>query len=96
MTYTKIAEYDGITEYKFDSNDLKLPLAPRRAAPVVAFMVLYRVGSRNEAVGHTGSTRLLEHVLFKGAPETITELVKEILKKGGDQRGGVKAAVVMA
>src|SRR5262249_55063369 len=66
--FTKITEYDGITEYKLNSNDLKLLLAPRRAAPVVAFMVLYRVGSRNEAVGHTGSTHLLEHMLFKGTP----------------------------
>ena len=62
MTFTKITEYDEITEYKLDSNDLKLLLAPRRAAPVVAFMVLYRVGSRNEAVGYTGSTHLLEHM----------------------------------
>src|SRR5829696_5185575 len=32
------------------------------------FLVLYRVGSRNEAVGHTGATHLLEHMLFKGTP----------------------------
>ncbi len=67
-SFTKIIEYEGITEYKVDSNDLKVLLVPRRAAPVVAFMVVYRVGSRNEAVGHTGSTHLLEHMLFKGTP----------------------------
>lgn len=66
--YTKITEYEGITEYRMDSNDLKVVLAPRREAPVVAFMVVYRVGSRNEAVGYTGSTHLLEHMLFKGTP----------------------------
>jgi zinc protease len=68
MTFTKITEYDGITEYKINSNGLKVLLVPRRAAPVVAFMVVYRVGSRNEAVGHTGATHLLEHMLFKGTP----------------------------
>ena len=68
MTFTKITEYEGITEYKLNANDLKVLLAPRRAAPVVALMVVYRVGSRNEAVGHTGSTHLLEHMLFKGTP----------------------------
>ncbi len=68
MTFTKITEYDGITEYKLNFNDLKVLLMPRNAAPVVAFMVVYRVGSRNEAVGHTGSTHLLEHMLFKGTP----------------------------
>ena len=68
MAFTKITEYEGITEYKLDSNGLKVLLAPRRAAPVAAFMVVYRVGSRNEAVGHTGATHLLEHMLFKGTP----------------------------
>jgi zinc protease len=47
MTFTKITEYEGITEYKLEANGLKVLLAPRRAAPVVAFMVVYRVGSRN-------------------------------------------------
>jgi len=37
------------------------------SAPVVTFMVTYHVGSRNEAVGHTGSTHLLEHLMFKGS-----------------------------
>ncbi len=66
--FTRITEYEGITEYRLNSNDLKVLLVPRRAAPVVAFMVVYRVGSRNEAVGHTGATHLLEHMLFKGSP----------------------------
>ncbi len=87
MTFTKITEYDGIAEYKLNSNDLKLLLAPRRAAPVVAFMVLYRVGSRNEAVGHTGSTHLLEHMLFKGTPtynkQNGTQIASVLQKQGG-------------
>jgi zinc protease len=87
MTFTKITEYDGITEYKLNSNDLKLLLAPRRAAPVVAFMVLYRVGSRNEAVGHTGSTHLLEHMLFKGTPtynkQNGTQIAHVLQRQGG-------------
>ncbi len=66
--FTKITEYHGITEYRLNSNELKVLLVPRREAPVVAFMVVYHVGSRNEAVGHTGSTHLLEHLLFKGTP----------------------------
>ena len=66
--FSKITEYEGISEYKLDANDLKILLSPQRAAPVVALMVVYRVGSRNEAVGHTGATHLLEHMLFKGTP----------------------------
>jgi zinc protease len=87
MAFSKITEYDGITEYKLDSNDLKLLLAPRRAAPVVAFMVLYRVGSRNEAVGHTGATHLLEHMLFKGTPtynkQNGTQIASVLQRQGG-------------
>src|SRR5215210_8899837 len=86
MTFTKITEYEGITEYKLDANDLKVLLVPRRAAPVVAFMVVYRVGSRNEAVGYTGSTHLLEHMMFKGTPtfnkEQNTQIAATLQKIG--------------
>ncbi|GBC81308.1 putative zinc protease [bacterium HR10] len=62
-----VAESAGIEEYRM-SNGMKVLLSEQRAAPVVAFMVLYHVGSRNEAVGYTGATHLLEHMLFKGTP----------------------------
>jgi zinc protease len=86
MSFTKITEYEGITEYKLNSNDLKVLVVPRRAAPVVAFMVVYRVGSRNEAVGHTGSTHLLEHLMFKGTPtynKTKGTQIAGVLQKQG-------------
>jgi len=86
MAFTKITEYEGITEYKLDTNDLKVLLVPQRAAPVVALMVVYRVGSRNEAVGHTGSTHLLEHMLFKGTPtynkKAGTQIAAVLQKQG--------------
>jgi zinc protease len=34
--------------------------------PIVATMIWYRVGSRNEEVGQTGKSHFLEHMLFKG------------------------------
>lgn len=86
MEFTKITEYEGITEYKLNANDLKVLLVPQRAAPVVALMVVYRVGSRNEAVGHTGSTHLLEHMLFKGTPtynkKNGTQIAAVLQKQG--------------
>lgn len=57
----------GIEEYRL-SNGMKLLLVQQRTPRVVALMVLYHVGSRNEAVGHTGATHLLEHMMFKGTP----------------------------
>jgi zinc protease len=53
-----VAESAGIEEYRM-SNGMKVLLAEQKAAPVVAFMILYHVGSRNEAVGYTGATHLL-------------------------------------
>lgn len=62
-----VAEEAGIQEYRLP-NGLKLLLVENQSAPVVTVQVVYRVGSRNEAVGHTGSTHFLEHMLFRGTP----------------------------
>ena len=50
------------------SNGLKVLVQEVRTVPVVAFQVWYRVGSRNENVGTTGISHLLEHMMFKGTP----------------------------
>jgi zinc protease len=48
---------------------LKVLLLENRVAPVLTFAIVYHVGSRNEAVGYTGATHLLEHLMFKGTPQ---------------------------
>jgi len=57
----------GIEEFKLKSNGLTVLVLEDHSAPVATFMVTYHVGSRNEAIGHTGSTHLLEHLMFKGS-----------------------------
>lgn len=57
----------GVQEFRLKSNGLTILLAERRAAPVVTLMMLFQVGSRNEAVGYTGATHFLEHMMFKGS-----------------------------
>jgi zinc protease len=64
-----LKEKSGFREFRLLSNGLRVLLLPNRVAPVVTFAVVYHVGSRNEAVGYTGSTHLLEHLMFKGTPE---------------------------
>jgi zinc protease len=64
-----IGEKAGIREWRLQSNGLQVLLLSNRVAPVATFAVVYRVGSRNEAVGYTGATHLLEHLMFKGTPE---------------------------
>lgn len=56
----------GISEYRLKSNGMKVLLIENHAAPVVATTIVYHVGSRNEAVGYTGATHFLEHMMFKG------------------------------
>lgn len=84
---TFITEEDGIREYKL-ANGMKTLLVENRVAPVATVMVLYRVGSRNEAVGYTGSTHLLEHMMFKGTPtfnkEQNTQIAATLQKIGAD------------
>ncbi|MCG6956518.1 MAG: insulinase family protein [Gemmatimonadetes bacterium] len=47
-------------------NGLRLVVLPRRGAPTVSFVVEYGIGGVNEHVGTTGTSHLLEHLLFKG------------------------------
>ena len=64
-----VHETDGIREFRLAANGLRVLLLANPVAPVVTFCVVYHVGSRNEAVGYTGATHLLEHLMFKGTPE---------------------------
>ena len=68
-----IKESGGIKEYRMTSNGLKVLLKEDHTAPVATFMVTYEVGSRNEAIGYTGSTHLLEHLMFKGSNKFNTD-----------------------
>lgn len=75
-----------ISEYKLKRNGLSILLSERRVMPIVNVMIVYHVGSRNEAVGYTGSTHFLEHMMFKGTtrhdPDKGTGL-DDILKPTG-------------
>ena len=70
-----VKESGGIKEYTMTSNGLRVLLKQDNTAPVVTFMVTYEVGSRNEAIGYTGSTHLLEHLMFKGSRKFNTCLL---------------------
>ncbi|HVN33417.1 MAG TPA: pitrilysin family protein [Thermoanaerobaculaceae bacterium] len=66
-SFRVVAEERGVEELVLERNGLRVLLLPDSSVPVVAVCVIYHVGSRNEAVGHTGSTHLLEHLMFKGS-----------------------------
>ena len=50
----EVETYRGITQYRLKSNGMTILLVPDHATPVFTFMVVYHVGSRNEAPGNTG------------------------------------------
>ncbi len=61
-----IQTLDGIQAYELTDNGLRVLLMPNDGLPVATVMVTYEVGSRNEVIGTTGSTHILEHMMFKG------------------------------
>jgi zinc protease len=65
-TFDFIEASGGIEAYRLTANGLRVLVLEQAAAPVVAFMVTYHVGSRNEWTGLTGATHILEHLMFKG------------------------------
>lgn len=67
----EVETFRGITQYRLESNGMTLLLVPSHASPVFTFMVVYHVGSRNEAPGHTGSAHLLEHMIFNKSTENF-------------------------
>lgn len=50
-------------------NGFRALLVERGPLPVVASVLWYQVGSRDEHTGETGVSHFLEHMMFKGTPE---------------------------
>jgi zinc protease len=66
------------------SNGLVVLTKEVHTSPIVTSMLWYRVGSRNEELGHTGKSHFLEHMLFKGTERFKKgEIDLLTLKNGG-------------
>jgi zinc protease len=66
-----VETFRGVAQYRLRSNDMTIVVVPNHASPVVTFMVVYHVGSRNEGPGNTGSAHLLEHMIFNKSTENF-------------------------
>jgi len=64
-------------------NGLKVLLLEDHKAPVAVMQVWYRVGSRNEQLGKTGLSHLLEHLMFKGTHKVGPEEYSKIIQRNG-------------
>ncbi len=68
------------------ANGLKVLVLEDHKAPVGVIQVWYRVGSRNENLGRTGLSHLLEHMMFKGTKKVGPEEYSRIIQRnGGDE-----------
>lgn len=76
---------DRVREHLLD-NGMKVLLMEDAKAPVAVFQLWYRVGSRNEELGKTGLSHVLEHMMFKGTEERgPDEYSRTIKRNGGDE-----------
>jgi zinc protease len=73
-----------VTE-KILPNGLKVLLKEEHKAPVVTFQIWYKVGSRNEQLGKTGISHVLEHMMFKGAKKYgLKQFSQTVMRNGGN------------
>ncbi|HEX8183374.1 MAG TPA: pitrilysin family protein [Blastocatellia bacterium] len=77
----------NFTQFQLD-NGLRVVLSEDHAAPVVAVVVYYDVGSRDEARGRSGFAHLFEHMMFQGSENVgKAEHFKYIESNGGIMQG---------
>ncbi|MGI8913430.1 MAG: M16 family metallopeptidase [Chloroflexota bacterium] len=69
-------------------NGLTVLLREDHAAPVAAFYVFYKVGSRNEVAGTTGLSHWVEHLLFDGTPTFPKGALHRVVAANGGYRNG--------
>mgnify|MGYP001572410689 FL=1 len=74
-------------EYNLD-NGLKVLIIEDHKAPLAIFQIWYRVGSRNEPMGKSGLSHLLEHMMFKGTPKSGSKEFSKIVQKNGGVDNG--------
>jgi zinc protease len=72
-------------------NGLELIMLEDHKAPVVVFQLYYRIGSRNEQLGHTGLSHILEHIMFKGTERTGPEEYSKIIQRNGGRTNAYTA-----
>lgn len=65
------------------NNGMKVLIVEDHKAPLATFQIWYRVGSRNEPIGKTGMSHLLEHMMFKGTPKYGSKQFSNIIQRNG-------------
>jgi zinc protease len=82
---TQVRSIENITEYALP-NGLQVLLVPDTSKPIATVNITYRVGSRHESLGETGSAHLLEHMLFKASGK-VTNAMQDMRSLGMRSNG---------
>jgi zinc protease len=73
----------GRTQEHMLANGLKVLIQEDHKAPLVMFMIWYRVGGMDEVSGKTGLSHLLEHMMFKGTSKYGNKVLSRTVQKNG-------------
>jgi zinc protease len=73
---------DSTKEYTL-KNGIKVLAIEDHKSPIVTFEMWYKAGSRYEAVGKTGLSHFLEHMMFKGTPKHGPKTFSNIIQRYG-------------
>lgn len=82
LLFIPLAVSASVKEYRL-KNGLKVLIIEDHKAPLATFQIWYRVGSRNEPIGKTGISHLLEHMMFKGTPKYGSKMFSNIVQRNG-------------
>lgn len=78
------SEGNHYTTFRLKDNGLKVTVVPCETPfNSIHSQVIYQVGSADEKVGFTGSTHLLEHLMFKSSANPAVENIFEVMEPAG-------------
>ncbi len=84
FTYGQAKKYEEGKVYRHQlENGLTVLTMERHLAPYIYHQLTYRVGSRNERLGITGISHVVEHMMFKGTKRYSKGLVSKTISSNG-------------
>ncbi|MGB9824846.1 MAG: M16 family metallopeptidase [Candidatus Hydrothermia bacterium] len=96
--------FSGKTYYYKLENGLRVVFVQNKSLPVFFGMIQFDVGSANEAPGITGTSHLLEHMLFKGSKKLgtinyknevkINEKIEKLYERLEAEKDSIKKLVI--
>lgn len=95
----KTAEKDSlsISYEKFTMpNGLQVILHQDHSDPVIAYSIMYHVGSSREVPGRTGFAHLFEHLLFSGSENVPNGVFDKVIENAGGSNNGFTSRDVTA